>query len=449
VYPELIKSPISDGKKYYLKKRPGVSTFYGPFPNAEGRGIFYWRANNATYTVVGNQLYIDGSLLATLGTSVGPVGFAEYNNSTTDELILCDGTNGYIITSGNSVSQITGSGFPSPHIPNPIFLDGYLFLATPGTQTLYNSALNDPTTWPSDGFIEAEMFPDPIVGLAKVQNYIACIGTGSIEWLYDNANATGSPLERNAPAVSQFGCPAPMTISQTEMELIMVGETGNGGRTIWVINGFQPTEIANEPVREALDLEGSNMSNATGFTIQCAGHKWYVLNLKGNQRTFVYDFEEQMWHEWSNGTGQNCFGFDYATDSLNGNPVLLGQNSIAAQLYSYAMSPSTYTDGGNTINCMVVTSKIDFDTIKRKRLYRLTLIADGPDGNTAVPITVSWSDDDYNTFSTGKTLYLGGGYSTITQLGYTRRRAFEFVYQQPYPLRMEAFEVDIIQEVRR
>ena len=25
MYPELIKSPISDGKKYYLKKRPGVS----------------------------------------------------------------------------------------------------------------------------------------------------------------------------------------------------------------------------------------------------------------------------------------------------------------------------------------------------------------------------------------------------------------------------------------
>src|SRR5260370_27488289 len=289
------------------------------------------------------------------------------------------------------------------------------------------------------------MFPDNLMGLAKVQNYIACIGDQSIEWMYDNANATGSPLQRNAPAVSQFGCPAEQTINQIEKELILVGQTGNGGRTVWMLDGFQPTEIATEPVREALDNEGSSITTARGTTIQSAGHKWYVLTLTGANRTFVYDFEEQMWHEWQDGATSVGIPYFYATDTVYGYSVWLhGSTGVVANF-----SATAYTDLGNPITCMVITSKIDFDTVKRKRVFRLSLVADSPAGPTAVPMTVSWSDDDYNTFTTPVTIMLGSGYSTITQLGYMRRRAFKFIHNQPWPLRMESFEMDIVQEVRR
>lgn len=445
VYPELIKSPISEGKKYYLKKRPGVGTFQA-FGGGQGRGIFYWQNTGVYYTVVGATVYANTTPIYTLATSSGPVGFCEFKSDASDFLILCDGSNGYTIQSTNVVTHITDIHFPTPHVPNPVFLDGYIFLAGTATQTIHNSALQDPLTWPSDGFIDAEMFPDQIVALSKVQNYIAAVGATSIEWFYDNANSTGSPLQRNAPAVSQFGSPAPQTVQQTEKELILVGSTSAGGRTVWVIDGFQPSEIGNEPVREALDLEAGNMIFNTAFVIQCAGHKWYVLNLKAGQRTFVYDFEEKMWHEWSSGLSQTNFAFDYAADAGNGSPVLLGQSNATN---SYALSPTNYTDNGVLINCTVITSKLDFDTVKRKRIYRLSLVADSPEGPTAVPMSVSWTDDDYNTYTPAQTLMLGSGYSTITQLGYMRRRAFQFVFQQPWPLRMESFELDIIQEVRR
>lgn len=445
MYPELIKSPMTDGKKYYLKKRPGVAPFQN-FGAGQGRGTFFWASIGAYFTVVGNQLYQNTTAIQTLSNSTGPVGFAEFKDDSADVLIMLDGTNGWQIGSGGGVTQITDANFPTPHIPTPVFMDGYLFVGALNTQTIHNSDLLAPLTWPSDGFIDAEMFPDSLVGLFKVQNYVAAVGQGSIEWFYDNANATGSPLNRNAPAVSQFGSPAVGTINQTEMELILVGQTGNGGRTVWVINGFQPTEIGTEPIREALDAEGTEISIATAFTIQCAGHKWYVLNLKLNERTFVFDFEEQMWHEWTSGPGQSYFNWDYVADSGNGAPVLLGQLNATS---SYTLSPVNYTDNGTSINCMVVTSKIDFDTVMRKRFFRLSLVADGPNGDTNVPMTVSWTDDDYNTYTSGVTLNLSGGYSTITQLGYSRRRAFKFSYNQPYPLRMESFEVDIVQEVRR
>lgn len=440
LYPELIKSPISDGKKYYLKKRP-AAVLWGMFGSGQGRGCHYWPSNGVLYTVFGGILYANGTGIWNLATSSGSVGFCEFRTDSINELIVCDGTNGYSITTGNVVSPIPA--FPGGHIPNPIYFDGYLFVAQAGTQRLLNSALGDPTTWPADGFIDAEMYPDNIVALAKCQNYIAVIGQGSIEWFYDNANATGSPLQRNAPAVTQLGCPSPNTIVQTEKQLILVASTGAGGRTVWVIDGFQPTEIANEPVREALDLEGTNIANATAFQVQCAGHKWYVLNLPANNRTFVYDFDEQMWHEWA--SGGNRFLYDYATDSPQGTPYLVSQQGPGVM----QLDASQHVDYAGAITCTAITTKIDFDSIKRKRFYRLTLVGDAPNGDSNVPITVYWSDDDYNTWTSGQSLNLNGTYSTITQLGISRRRAFKFVFQQPYALRLEAFEVDIIQEVRR
>lgn len=442
MYPELIKSPISDGKKYYLKKRPGVTGVFN-LPAGLGQGIFYWAATGSYYTAIAGTLYINTVPAITLSSSTNTVGIIEYRTDTEDVLFVCDGISAWTVSTTSVVTNIPT--VPSPHIPAPIFLDGYVFLAVPGTQTIHNSKLQDPLTWPADGFIDAEMYPDSIVTLTKAQNYLVAVGSMSVEFFYDNANATGSPLQRNAPAVAQFGCPAPLTVNQTEKQVILVGSTSAGGRTVWILDGFQPTEIANEPVREALDLEGSTISAASANTIQCSGHKWYILNLLLSGRTFVYDFEEQMWHEWTSGAGQQAFDWKFAADSGVGTPALLAYNS---GVVGY-LSATAYQDITTPINCTVITSKIDFDTIKRKRLFRLTLTTDAPNGTNNVGMLLSWSDDDYNTFTTPVSMQVNASYPTITQLGYTRRRAFKFQYQQPYPLRMESFEVDIIQEVRR
>lgn len=447
MYPELIKSPMTDGKKYYLKKRPGF-TQGNAVPAGEGRGIFYWQ-DVGFFFVVGNIVYMQTgagtvSIIA-LTTSSGYVGMCQYRVNSVNVLVVVDGIHGYTVNTFGTATQITDANFPSPHVPNPVFLDGYLFLAHSGTQTIHNSELSDPTTWPADGFIDAEMYPDGIVALTKAQNYLVAIGTESCEFFYDNANATGSPLQRNAPAVAQIGCPAPNTVNQTEKETIFVGQTNNGGFTCWVIDGFSPTEIATEPIREALDQEGTNLSIATANTIQTAGHKFYVLTLSFSQRTLVYDFEEKMWHEWSNGLTQQAMPWRYATDTGSGKPVWLHY----ANGFTAVMDPTVYTDLGGTINCQVTTSKIDFDSIERKRFFRLSLVTDAPNGDLDVPMIVDWSDDDYNTWVGNRTIEVNASYPTITQLGISRRRAFRFTYTQPYPLRMESFELDITQEVRR
>lgn len=440
LFPELIKSPITAGKKYYLKKRPALQ-FNNAMPAGEGRGIYIYNGNQ--YVVIDNNLYINGNISLGLPTSTGPVGFCEYNGDE-DWLILVDGIAGYAIKkSDGSITGIGGS-FPSPHVPFPVAMDGYLCVAKAGTADIYNSVLNNPLDWISGDFVSAEMFPDTISCLAKNNNYIYAVGTQSIEYFYDAANASGSPFSRNDSAVLQFGTNAPHTVVQTDNEVILVGDSGNGGRAVWTIDGFKSTDVSIEPIKQALDAEGSLLSNAIAYCIRISGHKFYVLTLVASGRILVYDFDEMMWHEWQFGTTSSPFFAPFAADSTLGFPYILHKTAGTVMQFlenAYVDTPTSVDTVG--INCVATTVKLDFDTINRKQMYRLTVVGDSPNNDTNCPISVEWSDDDYNTFTTPRILNMNGIMSAITRLGTFRRRAFRFTFNQPFLLRLEAIEVDI------
>jgi hypothetical protein len=72
------------------------------------------------------------------------------------------------------------------------------------------------------------------------------------------------------------------------------------------------------------------------------------------------------------------------------------------------------------------------------------MIGDVPDGSGSGNVMqVSWTDNDYQTWTTARDLSFDFDFPCIAQLGNFRRRAFKFEYSQPYLLRLEAFEVDI------
>lgn len=435
---DMVASPVGDQKKYYIKSRPGMTTSYST-NNAVGRGMYNWIVSGTSYimSVSGNKVYYNGTLVLTLSTSTGQVGFTEFVSSTgVVKLVLLDGTNGYVFTSPSSYTQITDADFPTPHIPHPIFLDGYLFVAKSGTQDIYNSNLDDPSLWTAGEFISAEMYPDKIVALSKNNNYIYAIGSNSVEYFYDAANATGSPLARHASAVQQFGTVAPASVIQTEKEVIFIGETGNGGHTVWTIDGFKEKEIGIPAIKSALLGEGSNLGNATAFCVRVSGQKCYVICL--STRTLVYSFSTEMWHEWQ--TGSSIFTGNLGTDGPNGSAYILDKSNGNI----YLMDEMKYTDAGTTITCTAISAKLDFDNMNRKFMHRLTLVGDVPD-DTLVDSTVniSWSDDDYKTWSTPVPLIFNGDLPAIFRMGTFRRRAIKLTYALPHLLRLEAMEVDI------
>jgi hypothetical protein len=348
-------------------------------------------------------------------------------------------TEGATLTDGTVVWTCVGGSFPTPHVPMPAFLDGYLCVAKANTADVYNSDLNDPFTWTAGDFISAEMYPDIIVGLVRNNNYINAIGTNSVEFLYDAANATGSPLGRHDGVVLQFGCAAAGTIVGTEKEVVFVGETGNGGHTVWFIDGYKPDEIGTPAIKGVLLNEGSSLANATAHCIRVSGQKVYILCL--SSRTLVYSFDSKIWTEFDSGaTGGSTFFGGHSTDGPNGTAYILGKTSGK----TYQMGEAYLDDSGTNFQCQIITDKHNFDVMDNKFMSRLSIVGDIPDTtNVDNGLSVEWSDDDYNTWTTARTLDMGAEQPSIRQLGKFRRRAFRFKYAKPHLLRLEGVEVDI------
>ena len=421
--------------QWWLKSRPGMSAVY-TMPAGVLRGIYFWNAATPAHmSVIGNSIYYNGTFLSTITTTTGSVGFTEFLDSTgARKLVLVDGTDGYVFTAYNvAPTKIVDADFPTPHIPTPIFLDGYLFLAKANTQDVYNSNLDDPALWTAGDFISAEMFPDTIVGLSRNNNYIYAIGQYSTEFLYDAANATASPLARHPSALQQFGTPNINTVVATDQDVTMVAELQLGGRTVYTIDGFKETEIATPAVQLALNAEGTNISNASAFGIKLGGQKLYVLTL--TNRVLCWGYDDKIWFEWNFVNTPK-----FATDSAVGYPYMLTTQS--GTNYIVAFTPNSSLDVANVITCTIVTSKFDFDTMDRKRMDLLVLMGDSP-LTTNVPISVQTSDDDYNTWSTARTLNINPIFTGLYRMGMFRRRALKFTYTQPYPLRLEGMELTI------
>lgn len=429
-----------DGAKYYLEQRAGLVYQQGTVAG-EGRGIYYW--NNSVFYVVGNTLYRNGTSLQVLSTSTGAVGFNEFaNNTNQNYLVVLDGVSGWVIKTDNTVTKITDADFPTPHVVHAGYIDSYLVVAKSGTADLYNSNLNDPLVWTAGDFITAETFPDPIVAVCRQNNYIVAIGAQTIEFFYDTGAYPGTPFARNAAALHQIGTSAPDTLAQMEEQVIFVGQTQTGGRTVWLFNGFNPSEIGTEPIRQSLDHEGANISNAKAFCVRSKGHKFYVLNL--TNVTWVYDFDTQLWHQWADYTGTQKFNCNYASDHPNGSPIML-DSSLG---YVYALTEGVSKDATGTsstanITSTAVSSKLDFGSMDRKFMHRLSLVCDVPSGNNVTSCTIYWTDDDYQSYSSGRVLPISNTMPSMTQLGSFRRRAFKLVYSDAYPIRIEGFELDI------
>lgn len=437
-FPELLNAPISNANHYFLQQRGGLVYNLSTATGA-GRGVYYY--NGSIFSVVGNQLYRNSTAIQTLSTSTGTIGFQEYAG-VLKYLIVLDGTSGWVINSSNVVTQITDPDFPTPHVVQAAYMDGYIFVAKSGTDDIYNCVLEDPFTWSTGDFITAEMFPDTIVALCRQNNYVVAIGQQTIEYFYDTGVFPGTPLARNAAALHQIGSPAPDSLSQIEEQVIFVGQTAAGGRTVWVMNGFNPTEISIEPVRTSLDNEGTNISTAKAFCIRNKGHRFYVINL--TSMTWVYDFDERMWHQWTNYNGTAKFNCDFASDYTTGSPLM--QDRTTGYVYTMNGQVSTDATGVATVanvTSVAVSSKLDFGTMDRKFMHRMTLLCDVPAASSATSCSLQWSDDDYQTWTTARTITIDDTMPTITQLGPFRRRAFKLTYSQPYPMRLEGFEVDL------
>lgn len=435
MFPETRKVEQLENTKIFINKRPGLS-LYRDYGTGQGRGIAYF--NSKFYVAVGNKVYEDAVSPVekiTLTASTGPLGLIVCNSATLgDYLFICDGTSGWFIKTDGTATLISDADFPTPHSPAPTFIDGYVILAK--GSDVYNCDLDNPASWTTSNYLTAEMFPDPVKALARQNNQVVVFGSSSIEFFYDAANASGSPLSRNDSTTIQMGTAAPYCIYQNEKFCAYISQSDSGGRAVWLIEGFQPKKVSDEYIERILDAE-VDMSDVRGFGLRTKGHMFYVINLPTLNRTLVYDTDEKLWHEWSsNSSGSHTvFGCGYMADNGTGAAYLLHNSNGCL----YKLDPNIYTDDGTAILCELVTNRYDMDTYNRKFMSSCKIVGDR--SATSNPIVLAWSDDDYQTWSNEKTIDTNDDFPAFHRMGSFRRRAFKLKHTQDAPCRVESLEV--------
>lgn len=433
---EVSKNSETQKTHYFFAKRPGLTQTGGAQPpagSAVGRGVYSW--NSKRYSVFGNKIYSGTTDLGvTLTTTTGMCGFASVRpGAGTTYLGINDGVKLYLISTSDVVSTIT-TNFPTPNTGDLVYMDGYFFvLKTDGT--LWSCTVDDPVTWDASKFLTAMMYGDAGVTIARQNNLMVVFLQKSIQFFFDNANATGSPLSNVEQAVQQLGCSARGSVVKDEGSIIWVTNSDTGGHTIYKMDGVTSVkEIATQEIQRVLNSEGTGIAQANAFSARTSGKLLYILSLATAGRTFVFDHETELWTEWEAAAGGAVWPIVSVIEHGN---ALACQH--ATNGWIYILNNLTYQDDSTNFTVLARLSRLDFDTTKWKFCKRIDLIGDMQASTTNV--SLQYSDDDYVTLSTARTMDMSYPQCFATNLGRFQRRAWQVSYAGNNPLRLEALEV--------
>jgi hypothetical protein len=353
--------------------------------------------------------------------------------------ISCDGVSGWVITTANVATKITDADFPTPHKPCPIFFDGYVFiLGEDGS--LYNSDIQDPTSWDALNFITPEMYPDKALWLTRQANQLCVVSSSSVEFFYDAANADGSPLNRTPQAVIQIGSPYQYSIASSDGLIMMLANSPNGGLYVVGIESLKMNPVSNIVTNRAiseyiisLNLPAGTVSSGIyGNLLRVDGHFFYVLYIWGKQ--FVYDIVERVWVEFLISPSTNTLPV-YTT-------MKQGETIFSFDQFLCRFDSTYYYDGPEfrQIPVTIQTNLIDGGNLNRKFCRKMYLVGDNYTSTNTV--TVSWTDNDFQSFHGNRTIDLVDR-PIMTQCGAFRRRGFKIEHSENNALRLEFIELEL------
>lgn len=438
-----IKNALTGKETIYVCKRPGFSTHTTPQAGSIGTAVRVWASQGGGTKVISafggtNSTIYDGT--TDLGDITGRAVFLDEATVSSTPTILIPSTDGtaWYYQDGGSPTKISDADFPgnagrtiTGHF---VAVDGYLFIMDTGGR-IYNSDLNSVTSWTSTSFLTAQMYPDKGVGLARYKDQIVAFGKETIEFFHITDNVDGSPLARTQQAFIRIGCASEKGYTQMEDTIAWVSTTDRGGCSIYKLDGFQAKRISTATIDAQLALAGPN--NVRVSCVKMLG-KTFIFAYAGTL-TFAYQLEDDIWTQWSSGAP---LWSDISVATAGSWQVYtVSDLRDSGKVYTINPSAYVYTDDGSSYTMTIQTSKLDFDTNDRKFYHRLEFIGDVQSSTTT--LNVSWSDDDYQTWSTVRTVDLSSNRSHLTQLGSARRRAFKFTNSSNVPIRLEAIEVSL------
>lgn len=359
------------------------------------------------YWVVDRQIRkVDGTGTSSLIGGIaddGQVEMARNSKAETPQIAIVTKNGLKFILEADVLSEISDPDLPPPN--SVAYLDGYMVYGIADGRIFY-SEINSAADIGALNFFEAEAAPDGLKTVITLQRELFALGDETIQ-SFQNTGGTDNPITPLLGRPIQRGCLTGTTAAVMDNTLVWVADD----RTVRQLNGYTPVKISTPEIDELLRKEALP-DNLTADIYSMQGHEFYVLS--GTDFTMVFDAATKLWHERESKTftrwrGQSItkFGEKWIVgDKDNGN--------------LYEIDADTYDENGEDL-IMALQSRPQHafpDTLIFDTLY-LDLITgrglNSTDEHDSDPqITLRWSDDGGETWSTAITADLGkiGTYST-------------------------------------
>lgn len=427
-----------DSQGTCIVKRPGSTyltfgsggTTPGPQGTAQGSvfisGTIWW--------IVNDVLYQNGNpAVSIVLPGVSPIGIPYYaiSDFPFGTSYLSNGFQMFKIV-GTTATLITGQ--PTPLVPGFVELDGVAYVMGT-TGIIYGSAINDATTWPALDFVQADYWLGQGRGIVRHLNYIVALyNRGTVLYWDANAAPNGQGIALNPVLSSAFtmGCASGATIQELADVTYWLAFNKEYGPSVQSLQGLQMVSISTPYVEKI--LQTANLAATYATSLRIAGHSFYVLTLAIPGITLAYDVGTQQWAEWTSIVGGNVNVF-VGKFSANNGFTQLSQDSSTGMVMQF--SDSVYTDATGPLPVTCVTPNYDWGTLNWKRFGYMNQIANTV--NTTV--SVSYTDDDYQSFSTPRTIDLSTVRKQLRNCGSSRRRAWMLQHTDNTPLRVYDMKV--------
>lgn len=455
-YPEVTINPVTSKQSVNLFKRPGYtkgSALAGVTAAGAAGAIVAWTGSaSGTPPIAAAFLNTGGTSTSVwdlvsqakqggdIPTTNACTALTETIINTTPYLVgnfTNSGTNAverWVYDEGGAWAHVTDADFPASTLVGfPAHLDGYVFDMTKSGR-IYNSDLNTLTSYSATSYITADHSPDRGVTVASLGNLIVGFGEKSIEFFANAGNAIGSPLTRVGTALPMGATRRPVASFQTVLPangtIYWIGTNSEGTATgIYRFKGTDPEKISS-PAIDRIVSAGLML----GFLGTMAMHGMlHVVLFDSNSRTWCYCIDTKFW--WRLTLASGNIQAVAPSAAITNEPTYFTTSANARA----NLTGGTQDDGSN-YTLTVITENIDAETARRKFWKQLRVEADTQTSTSN--LAVSWSDDDYTTFSTPVNIDMSSADMRIVRLGSSRRRAFKFTNAANTPCRIQWVNID-------
>jgi hypothetical protein len=430
-------------KKLYIVKRPGLASLNTPRSGHIGNAVHIWTGQGNGTKVMscfGNTNFklFDGATDKGDGTGKAR-GITETAISSVATLVIASSdSTAWYYQDGGSLTQITDTDYPGnasrTTVGNFAHMDGYAFIMD-SVGRVYNSDLNSIVNWTAASFVTANSIQDTGVGCVKHRNLIIAFCKEHFDVYRNAGNASGSPLSRVEEYSQRIGCVSAEAICELRDTIYFAGSTKGGNIAIYSYNGGQVQKVSTPEQDTALAIAGpSNITLSLGGLF---GR--HAVIVTASTSTYVFVPEENEWHEWT-GAAQLWHRSDGSAAGTAIISYFVSKTSTSGKVYTIDPANVVWADDSQSYTASFQTSPFDGETRNYKFWKWLGIVADKE--TSASGLNCSYSDDDYQTQSTAKSLDLTSMYPRFRMGGRSRARSFLFAHSAATPMRLRFADIE-------